>query len=253
VSTKHTKKEMLAASKEAGNSLNHQPYELATAWLGFAAKPECVKALNKMADALDHELHLRLPEDTLGGLLLGRESEVRQNVNLLLLERYLLGNRQLVDVTRTKGSDLDISDQIGRSINSALSIITRRMRRAAAKESARWQVLSEAEVKSGFYHHTSNLGFWDLPYVAQRELALFLLRKAASQARITPKSTALASTMVEQELTQAEMARRMHISRAAVHQQLAPVRQALRAAVEAEEISTSIAQMMRTDEGSMEQ
>jgi DNA-directed RNA polymerase specialized sigma24 family protein len=161
----------------------------------------------------------------------------------------LAGNARLMDVICTKGCDIDVSDQIGRSISAALSITRRRMRRAAAKESARWQVLSEAEAKSKYDGHTSHRSFWSLPYAAQRELALLMLRNAASQARISQKSAALASAMIEEELTQAEMARRLNISRAAVHQRLAPVRQVLRAVAQEQELPSSTEYMIPAGEG----
>jgi len=221
-----------AVSPGTGNpSIEH---DLPEGWIRFTEYPECQQRLNALAVNLDKLLRARLPEDTLKGLLKGREREIQQDAHLLLLSRFLSGNRKLLQATRT-GTHSEILNQVQRSISAAVNINMRRLRRMLSQESNRWVPLPEDAGSFGRYDHVSNRGYWELPYPIQRELALLMIRRALQQARITRGSAMLATTMIEQNLTQAEMARQLRVSRSAVNQRLASVRECLRADLAPEE------------------
>lgn len=62
------------------------------------------------------------------------------------------------------------------------------------------------------------------------------LRQAVEEHKLDARNVSLVETIVMDGFTQAEMARRMGISRAAIHQRIAPVRRHLRKALEIQEL-----------------
>ena len=218
-----------AALNGAGNQ-----QALVNSWIVFFEQPENRKLLNQLADQVDLELRRKLPTGIFYDVLKNQEEEVRQQAAIALFERYLAGNLQLARATRS--GDLDeIENQITRSINAATKIVQMRLTRELGDEKKRWASLAEDDRRWGRIPHASSRTLHSLPYHALRELALSALREAAEQSRISPQNAALAMTLIKDGVTQAEMARRLKISRSAVNQRLLPVRKYLREAVTKQE------------------
>lgn len=218
-----------AALNRAGNQQT-----LVDAWIAFFEQPTNRKLLNQLANEVDLELRRKLPHGIFFDILKNQEEEVRQQVAIALFERYLAGNLQLARATGS--GDLDeIENQITRSINAATNIVQMRLSRELASEMKRWSSLPEGDAKWGRVLHASSRTLHALPYHALRELALAGLRVGVEQSRISPQEAALATTIIAEGVTQAEMARRLKISRSAVNQRLLPVRKYLREAVAKQE------------------
>ena len=211
------------------------PRHLTNLWGAFFSDPDNRYTSNHLAAALDAALQARLPDRRLDGLLEGGEREIRQNALLMLLDHLLVGNSDLVDATRDGAEDL-IEGQIVRSIHASLKFSMRRMRRHLAKEGARWASLPEDATEWGTVRASSERTLYSLPYAILVELALTSLRKGVEEKRLHPNAAALAMTIIEDRVSQAEVARRIGTSRSAVHQKLAPARRYLQYAMKRQEL-----------------
>jgi hypothetical protein len=205
---------------------------LVSAWLAFATTPDDKRKLNDLADLLEREVRLRLPDDSLGSGF-GNEADIRQKTCLRLLESHLAGNRELIGATQTR-SYAKMAVQIVYSINSALRIERKRAIRKTARELKRTRELTEDN--GGSCSHPAGQTYWELPYEIQRELALTALALAVSQRLLTNANAAIARKMIEDDLTEAQVARELGVSRQAVNQQLKRVRKHLAKVVATQEL-----------------
>lgn len=228
--TLHTQK--TAALNGAGNK-----QALVSSWIVFFEQPENRKLLNQLADQVDLELRRKFPSGILYDVLKNQEEEVRQQAAIMLFEHYLPGNFQLARATRSGDRD-EIKNQIGRSINAATKIVQMRLSRELVSEMKRWSSLPEDAVQWGCIPHSSDHTLHSLPYHALRELALAALLAAVEQKRVSSQNAALATTIIEKGVTQAEVARRLKINRSAVHQRLQAVRKYLREEIKKTEFPT---------------
>lgn len=220
---------MPAVSSETGNQQINQ------VWKSFAADPRDSSKLNMLASELHALLWGRLPNRSLRGILAGKEPEIRQDALLLLVNRYLFGNRRLIHATH--GGDYDlVESQLLRSVSAALKYSLRRHRHLRAEESKRWVQLSDDKAEFGSLPHRSELPLHSLPYPVLLELALETLKLAVEQRLLSPESAGITETMLKEGLSQAKMARRMGCSRAALNQRLAPVRRHLKTTLNQQEI-----------------
>jgi len=110
------------------------------------------------------------------------------------------------------------------------------VKRGVIQEAKRWASLPDDDIQWGYVSHTSDFQLYSLTYQVLLELTLTALRNAAEQNRVSMANATLALTMLDEGWSQAEMARRMRISRAAIHQRLEPVRRHLQVALQIEEL-----------------
>ena len=176
--------------------------------------------MDAFAWALDHELRLRMPDKTLGGILRGRESEIRQDAHLLLLQKLLVGNHRLVAATGN-GSPEAIEGEIARSVGAGVNYAYRRLRRKVSKDSKRWCALSD--VNSGAALSCSPAIDEAVPYPALVELATRCLRNGVRKKRLSAKTAIVGLAILNRGWSQAEVARRTRRSRASVCQKAAAV------------------------------
>ena len=220
---KHT---LLAALNGAGNQ---QP--LALLWMRFFEEPDSRKAMDAFSWALDHELRLRMPDKSLGGLLQGRESEIRQDAHLLLLQKLLVGNHRLVAATGNDSPET-IEGEIARSVGAGVSYSFRRLRRKTSRDTKRWCALSD--VNSGAALSCSPVIDEAVPYSALVELATRCLRNGVRKKQLSAKTAGIGLAMLNRGWSQAEIARRTRKSRASVSQKVAVIRTYLRSEMESE-------------------
>ena len=220
---KHT---LLAALNGAGN-----PQPMALLWLRFFEQPDNPKALDAFSWALDQELHARMPDKFLGGILLGRESEIRQDAHLLLLKTLLLGNRRLIAATGN-GSPETIEREVARSVGAGVNYAYRRLRRKTSRDTKRWCALSD--VNSGAALSCSPAIDEAVPYSALVELATRCLRNGVRKKQLSAKTAGIGLAMLNRGWSQAEIARRTRKSRASVSQKVAVIRTYLRSEMESE-------------------
>lgn len=179
-------------------------------------------------------LRSRLPDYSLPGMLRGCEADIRQETNLLLLGKYLRGNPQLLEATRNEDW-FEIGNQLERSISAALNVVIWRMRHALVQEAERRrEFAAEAYWMRGMQNGEPFAGrsIWIFPIAIQIEIALGMLNSAVNTKRLSPSAAAIVAMMLEERMTQSEVARRLQISRSAVHQRLQPVCAYLRKTVE---------------------
>jgi hypothetical protein len=225
-----------AASPEAGNPKPTTNHYLAFAWKCSLEKPDDPTAINQLAEELERLARRVYPDGCRNGLLTGREGEIRQEALLLLLRRYLLGNKRLLEVTK-QGDVEAITNQILRSLHAALNATQRSVLKRREKEVHEIESWGEiGEHPEAMTLHPSNRHFlWELPFEVQRQLALRGLRQAIAERRLPPGSAELALRMVDDGLSQSAMAKLKGVSRQAVNQRLKPVSRFLRRFIEGEE------------------
>ncbi len=207
---------IMAASNGAEN--------LTRTWLAYATALKSFAQLDEFAVELDRVLHHRLPSEIFRGLLRGREDEIRQDAAILLVERFLIGNKRLMQATR-KGIFREVENQLSRSISSAVQVSLRRLRRQVAREAILFRRIRNKD--AGIYYHPSERKFWGLPLAVQQELALQALHLAVTGQLLSRSQADIAVSMVAGSISQSGLARKLRISRQAVHQRLQPVRKYL--------------------------
>jgi hypothetical protein len=226
---------------------------LVPVWLAFAAEPASQKKLNKLAEAMEWEIRIRLPDSAFQGMLAGAGRAIRQDANLLLLtgipetepdagvapgkkkrrrEGMLAGNADLLRAT-IKGKFAEVGNQLERSIRAALSIARRRAARAIWKHLSRYEEVAEEKV--GSYKHPSDNSFGELPYEIQKQIALAALKIAVSEKTLSEKNAAPAAVMIKKNLSEAQAARKLGISPQAVNEHLQKVKKHLPKIIDSQE------------------
>jgi len=229
-------KTKLAASPEAGYSRTNTTTPLAFAWVAYCEHPEDLETKEKLAWELDQALIDVLPNRRCNGILAGSENEVRQAAILLLLDRYLAGNVGLI--AATKELDLQqIENQIQRSIIAAIRTSTRTLLHSIEKDIQKHAYCESIDEHPAAtcVHPAERKTLWELPYELQRELMFVALRIALKEKLLPQHNVRMVMTMMDESLSQSAMAESMGISRSAVHQRLAPVREYLRNSIETQE------------------
>lgn len=225
---------------------NHQPapefcvgeiHPAAIAWISFTRDLDDGNRREQLCKTLDVLLRRQMPDSSRSGILHGREQDLRQAAHLLLIERYLAGNNLLVAATAMEDLAV-VEQQILRSCSAALSIAARQLTRQLRSEAGKLEFHgSYDELPSAVCEHPAQRQhLWQLPFTVQREVVFSLLKAAIKKKCVNPENTALAIAIVTEGISQAELARRMGVSRPAVHQRLAPVRAYLRRVVQQQEL-----------------
>lgn len=207
---------------------DHTQSALAIIWTFQVGNP---KWGEKFASLLDRRLKQILPEGRLRDLLEGQESEIRQRAALLLLQSYLNGNRILQSATERE--DLaEVANQIQRSINASLRLASCRVRRALDRDRKRFTELDESVHSSSVMHPAWRKKVSELPFEARRSLLLMLLEDGVRARSISKANSHMVREMIDSDMTQADMAREIGISRPAVHQRISSVGAAIAASLE---------------------
>ena len=184
---------------------------------------------------LDAILRTTLPDNSTHDLTQGREAELRQTAHLLLIERYLAGNSLLMAASGA-GDGFEIENQIQRSCHAALCSAKRAMRREIlTQQRTHVSITSEDTRYAHCLHPSQRMHCWELPYDSQRQLLFITLQKALRERQLPIDNIELVLLMVEEKISQAEIARRMQVTRQAVHQRIAPVCKYVRSEIEKEE------------------
>ena len=198
---------------------------LVLVWKAFALDPRNQRNINNLAISLEEAIRIRLPDYFFSGILAGYEAEIRQDAILMLLGRYLAGNRELALHTEDC-NPAGIENELGRSIGAAIRYAKLRLKRRLATVQNRSEELTEEN--GGFYDHpASRKGFFALPYHAQLQLCLAALRVALSNKSVSPAGAKVATLMIKEGLSAAEASRVLGKSPSAINQLLKKVRKNL--------------------------
>jgi len=223
-----------AASPKKKAGKRHLVPGLASAWLSYCRDPECREVCGHFAIKLDALLKSRVPDGNYQGVLKGLEDEVRQEAYLLLVGKYLAGNPELIAATAA-GSRKEITNQITKSLCGSIKAITRTMKKL------RWRHLEfhacgvDLDTCYQVRHPAQRRTLWELPFDLQRQMVFASLQNAIQEKLLVARSARIAMTMVDEGLTQSDIAKSLGISRPAVHQMLAPVRDYLKRDIETRE------------------
>jgi len=212
--------------------------DLALAWLNYCDHQESQEAAEHLAFHLDRHFKERLPDRRCTGVLVGREEEIRQEAYLLLVGRYLAGNRELIEATEAR-DHAEIANQILKSLAGSITAISRTL----TKHTIRYRQLHSGDPdhcpEATCVHPACRTGLWELPFELQREIVFAALRHAIQQKLLAARGANIAMTMVDEGLTQSDVAASLGISRQAVHQHLLPVRNYLRGRIDEQEFPLS--------------
>jgi len=154
-----------------------------------------------------------------------------QEACLLLFAKLLAGNRELVAATRA-GHRAAMAGQLRRSVSAALRF-------------SRWKLIKKQILHSDLAHsneesqevaysqHPANVtALRQLSLEAQQKLVIDMLIKAVRELHIAPVNAALARSLLENNLTQTDLAKSLGVTRQALHQRLKPVWRFLRKAID---------------------
>jgi len=207
---------------------DHTQSALAMIWTFHVSHPQWGR---KLASLIDERLRQMLPEGCLKDVLIGQESEIRQCAALMLLQRFLNGNQQLQFATEQK--DLaEVANQLQRSISASLRIASRRLRRSLQRDRSRFTEFNEIANTQKTIHPACREKVCELPFEAQRSLLLLLLEEGVRARSISPANSRMVQLMVDQELSQTEMAAELGITRQAVNQRIRCVAEGLEDSIE---------------------
>lgn len=232
---KNTKKKSAARLEKTAGYSSAVP-DIASAWQQFCNEPENGRVREQLAIEIDAILKMRLPIGRLSGLLQRREEDIRQQAYMLLVGKYLCGNRKLLAAT-VLGNRPEIRSQIERSISGSIRTISRNMKHAQ-KRHLEYHVYCEVlndEPQATSIHPAGRMSLWELPFADQRALVFDALAQAVSKKLIRARNARIAMEMVDAKLNQRQIAKSLGISPQAIHRILAPVRKHLPKIIESQE------------------
>jgi DNA-binding CsgD family transcriptional regulator len=208
-----------AATSIAGN--------IVVPWLALNARPSDISKLNHFAQELDFALRVKFPSGTLGDIMRGAEPEIRQDAALLLLGKFFHRNSELA--TATAAADIpEIANQLARSMAEALNICYFRIRRCRVKETIRQVELLSDDPRLPSMEAANRRHLWQLPFALRHLLALKLLQISVESKQTTKASAKVVAAILDGKMTQAQMARKLGVSRSAVSQTVHSVTKNLR-------------------------
>ena len=222
-------KHKTAAFKKEENHNEELYREVAEGWIAFCKESQSQKARDGFSLKLDRALQNRLPDWTEFGMLRGRENELRQSAHLLLIQRYLAGNARLVSATADSDAK-EVANQLQRSVHASVYAATRKLLRSIQRD-IRWNEYFanfEDVPQAACIHPALRRDWTELPFDLQRPLVFVALEQALREKLLAPQNIEIARVIAEEGIPQAEIARRMLISRQAVCQRLAPLLKYLR-------------------------
>jgi hypothetical protein len=164
----------------------------------------------------------------------GLEDEIRQESYLLLVRRYLAGNPALFEATAARDED-EIAEQIERSARASLTAVKRTMKKATLQRARAHDDDADIDAVCGTDHAANRSSIWGLPFELQKALVFLVLQRAAKENLLPPRSVSVATDMLENQMTQSDLARTRGVSRQSIHQHLGRVRAVLEREISATE------------------
>ena len=206
-------------------------------WLGYFRKPLCATAKDNLACTLDWALKVIVPDGRNNDILSGRDSDIRQEAYMLLIKSYLKGNRDLKAASKL-GSRAAIGEAIEQAIHSSINFAKYKLIRSIKRElrlhvycGGYDEIISREDGSCPKNHK----GLWACPPELRSEFVFKALHNALAQKLLPEKSIHIALIMLEQELTQSQIAKSQGVSRTAIHARLMPVREYLKKEMEKQE------------------
>jgi len=223
-----------AFTKRAGYS--KQQSDLAGAWLGYCAEPDCRQAQDHLAVRMDEVIRSRLPNGHYDGILSGCEEDVRQEACLLAMGNYLAGNPELMAATAGRCLE-EIDRQIRKSVNGSIKTAFRSALKSLARHHAlhEYGTGSDTLLQATCDHPAQRKILWELPFELQRTIVFAALRNAVADNLLSAHSADVVVEMVDKGLSQSAMAKTLGVTRQTMNERIAPVRKLIANLVEAQE------------------
>lgn len=211
---------------------------LTDSWVDLMQSPDDVTARNRFA----FELHTQVRKFASSGSsllsLTNLKDDLCQEACLLLFSKLLAGNKALGAATQARHRKW-ISGQLRRSISAALRFSRWKILKSLGRSLCEIQTEQQLCERASYQHPANITRLCDFSIEVQQQLILEMLRRAMNELALTTDRAELARSLVTNNLTQAEVARSLGISRQAIHQRLNPVWRYLRRAIEDQEFPLS--------------
>ena len=137
----------------------------------------------------------------------------------MLFVNLLAGNRELAIATRNR-KQLEVTRQLHRSASAALKFSRWKLLKKSCREVTLFR-LDEENIDAVSCQHTSSFNaLHRLPLDAQQKLVLDTIREAVAQLQLGPNTAELARTLIEENVTQTELAKSLGVTRQAVNQRV---------------------------------
>jgi hypothetical protein len=224
-----------AGCMQLGNKNTNPIQQLATAWISYNDEVTDSSRMERLAEALDKTLKAMLPDGRLRDITRGREGEIRNEAALACLDSFFAGNDQLVEATVNFNSD-EIVSQLRRSINAAMRIQSARIRKEMASDAKRFVSVDEELIPQRDTHPAVRKSEWELSPSLHVDFVLNAIDQALSDEELPEQTLSIIREMVDEGLTQSQVARRHKISKAAVNQRLKRAASAINRAISKAEL-----------------
>jgi len=214
------------------------PDPLTDSWIALTQAPDDEAARNRFAVELNDLVRKFLLRFSLIAPLRHLGDDLCQEASLLLFTKLLAGNHELVAATRA-GHRALIAEQIRRSVSAALRFAKWKLLKMIARAPGQPHAEKDKTEVVTYQHPAHFTALRELPFETQQKLVLDMLREAVNEWRLPSDNAELAQTLLENNLTQADLARSLRISRQAVSQRLKPVWQYLHKTIDDQEFPLS--------------
>ena len=207
---------------------------LTDCWIEFIQDPHDEASKNRFATELNDLVRKFLRPSKLIPPLKNLSDDLCQEACQLLFSKLLEGNSSLVAATSARHRSV-IAGQLRCSVSAALRFAKLKALKKLARTLNQPQPLQDHREIATCQHPANFTALRELPPEAQQKLVLGMLHQAVSELHINSEHAELARTLLENDLTQADLARSLGVSRQAIHQRLNPVWRHLRQAIDEQE------------------
>jgi DNA-directed RNA polymerase specialized sigma24 family protein len=214
------------------------PDPLTDSWIAFVQAPDNQSAQNRFATELNDLVRKFLRPASLIAPLRNLSDDLCQEACLLLFSKLLTGNKYLLAATRARHRSL-IAGQLRCSVSAALRFTKWKALKKLVRSPVQPQPAMENPEIITDQHPANFTTLRELSLEAQQKLVMNVLGKAVRDLHLTSDNAELARTLLENNLTQADLARSLGVSRQAVSQRLNPVWRYLRKAIDDQEFPLS--------------
>jgi DNA-directed RNA polymerase specialized sigma24 family protein len=125
-----------------------------------------------------------------------------------------------------------VENQIQRSLNAAVTIIQARLLRALRLQRKRFDSIPEDDARWGTSLPATHQPLASLPLPLLHEFLMLGLREAILSNKLSDNNALIASLILAEGMPQANVARRLRVSRSAISQRLTAVKHLLRRTLE---------------------
>lgn len=177
--------------------------------------------LDDLANQIDGIVRRKLPNGVMGGILSGKEPEIRQDTTIRLLKGFLFKNVGYAEAAERKDQDA-ATYYLERAVSIVLRHQKARLKRKLAKEQNRQVEITERN--AGSCLHPVELDYWELPLAIRIEMNRASLRLGVGTGLITLVNAGIMSKIIDSETSVENIAKSLGVTRGAIYQRVNRVR-----------------------------